>query len=388
MLTYEQKINVSPELFDSYSHLPTRVLFFDIETTGLSPEGSLIYLICVGYLKDSTPTLRQWFAESPKDEPAVIQAFFDFLSDYRLLVHFNGNTFDIPFVSKRAALYEIEDSLSTIESFDILKYIRACKSILGLKSCSQKAVELFMGIYREDEYNGGELIEVYKQYVGRSRYDKLKHGTPLAIEAGSGLASLPKTPSESLLYLLLLHNAEDVEGLVKFSPLVPLLRFLAGDCETFNQLATDVGADEIRLKFAFRRPFGVGSVNALLSKESGVSLAIEGSTVTLRLPLYSGELKYFFENYKDYYYLPLEDYAIHKSAGGGVDKSRRKNATAATCYTKKAGCFIPFGKYEGLHPFKTDFKSKQYYVELSEFTKLLECKDKINYSEMIKELTD
>lgn len=56
---------------------------------------------------------------------------------------------------------------------------------------------------------------------------------------------------------------------------------------------------------------------------------------------FTGELKTFFKDYKDYYYLPAEDYAIHKSVGEFVDRSARKQATAHTAYIKKAGTFIP-----------------------------------------------
>ena len=73
---------------------------------------------------------------------------------------------------------------------------------------------------------------------------------------------------------------------------------------------------------------------------SGCGLRAEASQLTLRLPLYHGTLKYFYPNYRDYYYLPEEDCAIHKSVGEYVDKAHRTKATAATCYTKKSGLFL------------------------------------------------
>lgn len=39
----------------------------------------------------------------------------------------------------------------------------------------------------------------------------------------------------------------------------------------------------------------------------------ENDTATLKVPLIEEELKYFYANYKDYYYLPEEDVALHKS---------------------------------------------------------------------------
>ena len=61
----------------------------------------------------------------------------------------------------------------------------------------------------------------------------------------------------------------------------------------------------------------------------------------LVIPVYTGILKFFYDNYKDYYYLPEEDTAIHKSVASFVDSSHRKKATAKTCYTKRSGTFLP-----------------------------------------------
>lgn len=72
-----------------------------------------------------------------------------------------------------------------------------------------------------------------------------------------------------------------------------------------------------------------------------VSLELNRDTLICNIALYQGELKYFYSNYKDYYYLPLEDTAIHKSVGEYVDRDVRTKATARTCYTKKQGLFLP-----------------------------------------------
>ncbi|MDO4961689.1 MAG: hypothetical protein Q4E57_07555, partial [Eubacteriales bacterium] len=57
--------------------------------------------------------------------------------------------------------------------------------------------------------------------------------------------------------------------------------------------------------------------------------------------LYEGELRSFYADYKNYYYLPAEDMAVHKSVGEFVDKKARRQATARTCYQRVKGLFIP-----------------------------------------------
>lgn len=67
----------------------------------------------------------------------------------------------------------------------------------------------------------------------------------------------------------------------------------------------------------------------------------EDTNCSLTVPILEGTLKHFFPNYKDYYYLPLEDEAIHKSVGAYVDKEHREKAKAANCYKKISGKFLP-----------------------------------------------
>ena len=79
-----------------------------------------------------------------------------------------------------------------------------------------------------------------------------------------------------------------------------------------------------------------------LEKErSPVNLELAENSLSCLISLRQGELKYFYPNYEDYYYLPLEDQAVHKSVGEYVDRSARKKATARTCYTRSCGLFLP-----------------------------------------------
>ncbi len=87
---------------------------------------------------------------------------------------------------------------------------------------------------------------------------------------------------------------------------------------------------------------------------------------TLRVPLYEEEMKYFYSNYKDYYYLPLEDVAIHKSIASFVDKEHRVQARAQTCYTRKYSSYLP--QWEVLFEpfFKRDYKSPEIFFEITD----------------------
>ena len=77
-------------------------------------------------------------------------------------------------------------------------------------------------------------------------------------------------------------------------------------------------------------------------------------------------MKYFYSNYKDYYYLPDDDMAIHKSVAAYVDKNYKMKATAQNCYTRKYSCYLPEWDLLVQPFFKRDYKSKELFFELSE----------------------
>ena len=104
---------------------------------------------------------------------------------------------------------------------------------------------------------------------------------------------------------------------------------------------------------------------SVLLKDEYYVLRAEHSTLKLRLPVITGILKYFYPNYKDYYYLPYEDTAMHKSIAAYVDSECRIKATKETCYTKKHGTFIMIPSYSGDMPvFKKDYNDKNVYLIL------------------------
>ena len=86
--------------------------------------------------------------------------------------------------------------------------------------------------------------------------------------------------------------------------------------------------------------------------------------LTIVLPVYSDELKHFFDDYRNYYYIPSDDTAIHKSVAQFNEPSNREKAKASTCYQRKKGLFIlnPRGVIEPV--FKKEYRSKEYFLEL------------------------
>ena len=105
---------------------------------------------------------------------------------------------------------------------------------------------------------------------------------------------------------------------------------------------------------------------AISYSANGCYFCGNGNDAKLRVPMYEEEMKYFYSNYKDYYYLPKEDTAIHKSVASFVDKEYREQALASNCYTRKVStylpqwttCFTPF--------FKRNYHDKDLFFELTD----------------------
>ena len=86
---------------------PDQVLFLDIETTGFTARTSAIYLIGCLYYKDNQWHSIQWFAENGNEQADIVNAFFSFAEDYHFLIHFNGNNFDLPYLSQKCEQYQL-----------------------------------------------------------------------------------------------------------------------------------------------------------------------------------------------------------------------------------------------------------------------------------------
>lgn len=325
---------INTTILKNISNNLNKILFFDIETTGFSPKNSICYLIGAIYYKDDQWHYIQWFAENADHEEEILHAFFTFLDCYEVLIHFNGDGFDLPFLTGRCSFHQLPYSFEHVQSFDLFKKARLLKNLLDLENYKQKTIEAFLGIHRDDQYSGGDLIKVYKEYVAFHEPEKRD--------------------------LLLLHNHDDICGMPALLPILNYQAICDGDYEIVNaelNTAKDFEGNELQeilITTKLQAP-----IPTPISKEIGpYTIRINERTLKLRVPIFLGELKHFYANYKDYYYLPEEDEAMHKSVASFVDKSRRKQATLATCYTRKHGAFLPQNDIIMEPTFKIDSNDK------------------------------
>ncbi|MBE5867513.1 MAG: hypothetical protein E7293_00925 [Lachnospiraceae bacterium] len=343
MYSISQKINQSYINYPLQEIAPlSDFLFVDIETTGFTAKSSSLYLIGTAYYADGSWNINQWFAENTTEETEILTSFFKMASSFKYLVHFNGNQFDLPYLLEKCACHHLPYNFDKFQGIDIYKRIAPYKYFLKLPNCKQKTLEQFLGIQRIDTYNGGELISIYKDYE--------------------------KNPSTASRNLLLQHNFDDVKGMLQLLPVLAYSDIFAGKLKATKVQAnhyTDFSGNSrqellmtLALPTALPKPISLSANDCYFKGE--------GTTGMLKVPIYEEELKYFYANYKDYYYLPAEDVALHKSVAAFVDKEYRVPATAATCYTRKYSCYLPQWDLLVEPFFKRDYKSKGLFFELTD----------------------
>ena len=338
-------------------------VFLDIETTGLKRETSSVYLIGLLFpvkdSKDGRWDLKLILAESEREEPEILKELSRvFAGKPARLITFNGERFDIPFLKKRYEIngVELPHILSQYEGTDIYRMINRYRKAFGLSHMNQKSVERILKVNREDRYSGGELIPYYREYE--------------------------RTGDKEIEKLLITHNREDVYGMAEILSVVSYTEIfkcaeeageLSGE-ELFKlkdaRISCHTGFDGERsyeLLIRFELPEAVPE--PYLFHDLRLFLETSGMEGTLHIPVFNGELKHFFENYKDYHYIPSEDTAILKTLGYLREKGSVQNATAANCYIRKSGDFIPLPEgftLPGAPVFKKDHKSRNSFVPLTE----------------------
>lgn len=154
------------------------LLFFDIETTGLSARYDHVALISLGRQRDEHFVLDQYLAESEEEEGLILISALKALQDAPLTITFNGNRFDIPFINQRLHALHQGWQVDKERSLDLYR-------VLGKGKLQQNEAQ--SGYLRTDTLSGKAWAEHYKNML--------------------------QSGSQRMLEELLLHNAEDVYAL-------------------------------------------------------------------------------------------------------------------------------------------------------------------------------
>ena len=177
-----------------------KIGILDIETTGLSPERACFIL--GGLISYEDKSFEQYFADNLAEEKDVLEKFISRLRHLDVIVTYNGQRFDLPFLLKRAKILGIPMDFSLPYNLDLYLVLNNHSDLRKfLPNLKQKTVETFMGLWemRLDEISGEESVALYLEYLKGTNPDS-------------------KTQ-------ILLHNKDDVNQLSRLLPVIEKLDF-------------------------------------------------------------------------------------------------------------------------------------------------------------------
>lgn len=188
------------------------------------------------------------------------------------LITYNGHAFDLAFLSKKYALYDLEDPLKSKDSRDLFLEYRPLSRILGLPSRKLDAFADYLGIDRASD-------------------DAVKCCAILSLDALKDLFDGKWT----------LERATRDEGHLYYTLHIekPMPRRIAIHDQVYHMICE--------------------------KNEARLAVVIEENTI-----------RRYYTDYKDYYYLPFEGYAVHREMAAFVEKGHKEKAVRENCFSRVA----------------------------------------------------
>lgn len=141
-----------------------RVLFLDVESTGLEAESS--FVVGVGFMYEDG-SWRHVFAASLSDEARVVAEAVGEVSRFDTVVTWNGLGFDIPMLVARALVSNVDPSpLLKPRHVDLLRVFR---EFVRLGRYGLDDVAKFLGIAKKVQLKGSDMPPLYLKALSGDR---------------------------------------------------------------------------------------------------------------------------------------------------------------------------------------------------------------------------
>ena len=165
----ESDRSLPSELVALADHFPDGAVYLDLETCGFA--GSMIFLVGLIRHRRDGLYLVQLLARNYAEERAVLCTLGEMMAGSRLLVTFNGKSFDWPLVRDRRVLHRLNhdrcegDGREGLVHLDLLHHAR--RRWKGrLPDCRLQTLErLICGRHRSGDIPGHEIPAAYHHFV-------------------------------------------------------------------------------------------------------------------------------------------------------------------------------------------------------------------------------
>jgi uncharacterized protein YprB with RNaseH-like and TPR domain len=143
------------------------ILFIDTETTGLSGgTGTMVFMVGLGYFTKAGFLTKQYFLDNPSDELALIIQLNSILEKFKILVSYNGSSFDIPLLKTRFLINRVEPPFKQFQHLDLLHLSRKLwKLRLPAIKLRDVETEILHFIREEEEVPGWMVPQIYFDFV-------------------------------------------------------------------------------------------------------------------------------------------------------------------------------------------------------------------------------
>lgn len=173
------------------------VVFMDVESTGFG--NSALFLIGAMVWQGDSFEVRQFFARNYAEERAVIVMFLKMLAEYKLLVTFNGKSFDLPYIRARSAATGVRFAADPYH----LDLLHVCRRIWKeqLPNCKLQTLESHIcNRIRHGDIPGSEIPDAYHEYVRTNNawqmVDVLKHNMLDLVTLADLMTHFPQLDNE------------------------------------------------------------------------------------------------------------------------------------------------------------------------------------------------
>ncbi len=142
------------------------LVFLDTETTGLGRgTGTVAFLVGLGRIQGDGLVIEQFVMRDYDEENSMLHGVMDALKGTRILVTFNGKSFDWPLLENRLVFGRLPSIDWTGAHIDLLHIARRLWQ-KRLDSCSLTSLERhILDNFREDDVPGSEIPGIYMDYL-------------------------------------------------------------------------------------------------------------------------------------------------------------------------------------------------------------------------------
>jgi uncharacterized protein YprB with RNaseH-like and TPR domain len=167
---------------------PESIRFIDIETLGLYYIHP-VFLIGILEFENGQGSIRQFLARDYTEEKAILLEISKVLKNTKILVSYNGRSFDLPYLKGRMRFHQLETEFDSWH-LDLLRQARKDYRRI-LPNCRLLTIEkCLLNQERNDDIPGAEIADYYHHFL----------------DSGDGGYVRP----------ILEHNAQDLFSMAKF----------------------------------------------------------------------------------------------------------------------------------------------------------------------------